>query len=76
MTKKVSFGARQVGAGKPDANSWVANREAKAKPEKQPMKRLTIDLPAEVHARLKAQCAMRGVKMSDEIRAFVEEKLK
>jgi plasmid stability protein len=40
------------------------------------MKRLTIDLPADIHARLKAQCAMRGTKMVDEIRHAVEEMLK
>lgn len=79
MSKKVSFGSRPTGGGKPaDADSWVANREAGegAIVAKPPMKRLTIDLPADVHARLKAQCAMRGVKMVDEIRAILEERLK
>jgi len=39
------------------------------------MKRLTIDLPAELHARLKAECAIRGVKMADEIRSILADRL-
>lgn len=77
MSKRVTFGARPsshaVAAG--DADSWVKSREA-GEAEKQPMKRLTVDLPAELHARVKAQCAMRGVKISDEIRAMLEERFK
>lgn len=77
MSKKVAFGARPTGGGKPaDADGWVSDRVTEAAPVRPPMKRLTVDLPADVHARLKAHCAMRGVKMVDEIRAFVEEKLK
>lgn len=36
------------------------------------MKRLTIDVPAELHANVKAGCARRGVKMSDAIRDLLE----
>jgi len=37
------------------------------------MKRLTIDIPEELHTRVKMQCAARGRKMADEIRALLEE---
>ena len=37
------------------------------------MKRLTIDIPAELHANVKSICARRGVKMSDAIRRILEE---
>ncbi len=74
-TKKVSFGSRPTHpAGAADPDSWVASRRAGS--EKLPMKRLTVDLPADLHARVKAQCALRGVKISDEIRAMLEEKFK
>ncbi len=79
MTKKIAFGPRPSAALPPSADSWVASRggePASAVVEKPVMKRLTIDLPADVHARLKAQCAMRGTKMVDEIRQAVEEMLK
>jgi hypothetical protein len=37
------------------------------------MKRLTIDVPASLHARIKSQCAIRGVKMADEVRELLEK---
>jgi hypothetical protein len=37
------------------------------------MKRLTIDVPASLHARIKSQCALRGVKMADEVRGLLEK---
>lgn len=47
--------------------------------EKQPshlpgpgMKRLTIDIPENVHRLFKSGCAYRGTKMSDVIREFLE----
>jgi hypothetical protein len=79
MTKKIAFGPRPSASLPPSADNWVANRgtdPAPAVAERPAMKRLTIDLPADVHARLKAQCAMRGTKMVDEIRRAVEEMLK
>jgi len=79
MTKKIAFGPRPSASLPPSADSWVASRggePASAVVEKPAMKRLTIDLPADIHARLKAQCAMRGTKMVDEIRRAVEDMLK
>lgn len=37
------------------------------------MKRLTIDVPAKLHANVKAGCARRGIKMADAIRELLEE---
>ena len=37
------------------------------------MKRLTIDVPASLHARIKSQCALRGAKMADEVRELLEK---
>ena len=70
MTKKhVPFGAKPTAAKaeSPKADAWVQSRAA------EPMKRLTIDVPASLHGRIKAQCAMRGVKMADEVRALLEK---
>lgn len=36
------------------------------------MKRLTIDIPSDLHTRIKMQCAARGRKMADEIRDLLE----
>jgi hypothetical protein len=40
------------------------------------MKRLTIDVPASLHARIKSQCAIRGAKMADEVRELLEKHFK
>ena len=34
--------------------------------------RFTIDIPTNLHARIKAQCALRRVKMKDEIQTLLE----
>jgi hypothetical protein len=36
------------------------------------MKRLTIDIPEDLHTRLKVACARRGTRMADEVRALLE----
>lgn len=41
--------------------------------EEMPMKRLTIDIPEALHARVKSQCAKRRVKMADVVREFLEK---
>jgi hypothetical protein len=69
MSKKVAFGVKP-GAARPDptqADDWVNRRDPEA------MKRLTIDVPASLHARIKSQCALRGVKMADEVRDLLEK---
>ena len=35
--------------------------------------RFTIDIPIELHARIKAQCALRRVKMKEEIQTLLEK---
>jgi len=35
--------------------------------------RLTIDLPPELHAKFKSACALRGTKMIEEVRRFIED---
>lgn len=42
------------------------------KPE--PMKRLTIDIPAGLHKRVKSQCANQGTTIADVVRAYLERK--
>jgi ParG len=37
-----------------------------------PMKRLTIDVPIDLHIRLKTGCAMRGEKIADVVRVMIE----
>ena len=39
---------------------------------KSEMKRLTIDVPLELHTAIKVKCARKGVKMADAIRDILE----
>lgn len=69
-SKKVPLGGKpapKASAG-PDVDAWVGSRQ------KEPKKRLTIDIPASLHAKLKSDCAMRGRKMADEVRDLLVEK--
>jgi hypothetical protein len=61
-------------------DQWVTGGEATTASEEAPrsdraagkMARLTIDLPSELHAKFKATCALRGTRMIDEVRRFIE----
>ena len=61
MKKTVSF--RRVETA-PSADAWVdAGTDLKTDDAPViPMKRLTIDIPVELHRRVKRECADRGVK--------------
>lgn len=73
-TKKVSIGAKPTSNPAPaSADAWVESRTGTAdEPEK--MKRLTIDVPESLHRAIKAQCAMRGSKIADEVRELLIQK--
>ena len=76
--KKVAFAAKpnssQTAPANPDA--WVEHRQIVEEPAPSidNMKRLTIDIPVWMHQRLKSDCALRGVKMADEIRDILEKR--
>lgn len=67
MSKKITISPKPTAGA---ADSWVKSREL----HKEPMKRLTIDIPESLHRKIKAQCAMRGNKIVDEIRELLFEK--
>lgn len=50
------------------AEAWVHESGDKTS------KRLTIDMPAGLHARIKARCAMRGVNMRSAILELLNER--
>ena len=72
-TKKVSIGAKPSSKPAPAAaDAWVESRVPAEGPE--PMKRLTIDVPASLHRAIKTQCAARGTKIADEVRELLMKK--
>ena len=72
-TKKVQIGTKPTSKPAPAAaDAWVESRAPAEGPE--PMKRLTIDVPESLHRSIKAQCAMRGTKIADEVRELLLQK--
>jgi hypothetical protein len=63
--------------GAASAEQWVQgarspdDRSRPAAPA-EPTKRFTIDVPLELHKRIKTQCAMRGLKMADALREILD----
>ena len=73
MSKKVTIGAKPTNkSAQSSADEWVENRSSGSAPE--PMKRLTIDVPASLHRAIKTQCAARGTKIADEVRELLMKK--
>jgi hypothetical protein len=66
--KKVTFGVKPTPQAPAAANAdqWVENRNTET------TKRLTLDIPASLHTRIKSTCALRGVKMADALRELLE----
>ena len=75
MTKHVAIGGKPRPTP-PDADAWVEHRGKEAppaiEPQVVPMKRLTIDIPQDLHRKFKMDCAAQGVKMADVIREMLE----
>jgi hypothetical protein len=70
--KKINFGAKRPNIpATSNIDDWVENREAK---DREPMKRLTIDVPISLHKRIKSQCAMENLVMADVIRELLEQR--
>lgn len=70
MNKKIAFGAKPS-AQPANPDQWVKDRAAQ---EKEPTKRLTIDIPESLHRAIKSQCAARGTKIADEVRELLLQK--
>lgn len=80
MSKSVSF-ARPAKKVQPDPDNWVSGAGAEtatpvsaAKPVREavPMKRLTLDIPEELHRRVKSGCANRGEKIAEVVRRYLD----
>ena len=72
-TKKVPIGIKPTSKPTvPAADAWVESRASATEIER--MKRLTIDVPESLHRTIKAQCAMRGSKIADEVRELLLQK--
>jgi hypothetical protein len=70
--KKIDFGNHRPSQPIPEnVDEWVENRDPS---KREPMKRLTIDVPLSLHKRIKSQCALENLVMADEIRDLLERR--
>lgn len=68
MNKTVKFGAKpNKTVVTPSLDTWVEQRNVEG------TKRLTLDIPASLHTRIKTSCAARGLKITDEVRELLEK---
>lgn len=79
--KKVDFSVRPR-ANKddlpPSAEQWVrGEHESERAPEAEagPQKRLTLNLPTELHTSFKSRCVLEGVTIQDKVRLLIERDL-
>jgi hypothetical protein len=79
MSKKLTFTMTPRTAVNDNADAWVGQgieQHLQTRAEVAPverMKRLTIDVSESLHARIKVDCARRGVKIADEVRELLEK---
>lgn len=80
MSKKITIAPKPTSTQQKTnaADDWVSRRHDTATEmhsastqEKVPVKRLTIDISADLHRHIKASCAMRGTRIADEIRQLL-----
>jgi hypothetical protein len=72
MSKKVSIAPRLSAR---QADEWVSAPAKTTVPAPAgDMKRLTIDIPASLHRKVKAACATEGLKMADVVRELLIRK--
>ena len=81
MSKKVTMSTKpnsKANGQEFNADAWVSQGGAitanESQAEKEPTARFTIDIPVSLHARIKSQCALKRVKMREEVLSMLEEK--
>ncbi|MFL6354558.1 MAG: hypothetical protein ACJ74Z_22285 [Bryobacteraceae bacterium] len=75
MSKKVAFTPKPISTVPAHADDWVSGEKPKAKKEeeKEPMKRLTLDIREPLHRRVKRASVDRGMEMAEMLRLLLEK---
>ncbi len=77
--KSVTFNPNPRNKPQPDTNALDAfvsgerSQQGKQPVEKPPLKRLTFDIAADLHKRIRMTCLDRGKDMAEELRRILEE---
>lgn len=79
MSKKITFGTHPRDKNKTSetsADEWVLQGTAETSPppanRNEPTTRFTIDIPSDLHRKIKSFCALKGIKMKEEIQKLLE----
>ena len=75
--KKVTIGRKPKAAIPETADEFVERGQETPPPlppEKEEMKRFTVDLPVSLHRRARIECLNRGISLADVIRECLEKK--
>ena len=75
MSKKISFGSNPRKKKTEElADEWVSKGAVETSlPETAEITRFTIDIPNELHRKIKSYCALKGIKMKEEIQVLLEK---
>ena len=79
--KRVDFSVRPRAKESlpPNPDAWVREGQgAEAKPPKEqlgPQKRLTLNLPVEMHTAFKGRCVVEGVTIQDKVQELIRREL-
>jgi len=75
MAKQVAFSARPR-AREADLDAFVHGgaQRHEAAPTRRQMKRLTFDIPADLHTRMKIGCAREGRDMAEALRELIAQR--
>ena len=78
MPKKIYFGSKpKAKQDIKNIENWIKDGSKENAPQKKvETVRFTIDIPVELHARIKFKCAMKKVRMKDEIQNLFEKHFK
>jgi predicted DNA binding CopG/RHH family protein len=80
MGKRVNMGTKPSAV--PDVDDWVAAGKAESVENAQPlepisesmkMKRLTLDIPEDLHKAIKTRAVVEGVPMANMLRSLLEQ---
>jgi hypothetical protein len=69
--KKTPLAATTKPKAAADVDAWVGTRSTEPVEK---VKRLVVELPADLHGKFKADCAVRGVTMMDVVRDMLKAK--
>jgi polyhydroxyalkanoate synthesis regulator phasin len=81
MSKKISFGTNPRNNKKVEElmDQWVSKGSleqsknvSQISDDSTSLTRFTIDIPSELHRKIKSFCALKGVKMKEEIQVLLE----